>query len=242
MSWVADKITGPVNPKDVEKSRGEAVEDLVSRRLKMEKDARKTLGDQYPDDFGPKESGITRLDRMRKEASAALGSGNTGADMDAATKKMQEAFMADLGAKMGSGLVDGLRKSGAIVEVGGIDLAGAAIRGTRKGAKIQSPSRVFMDLGGMIGQGFADGIDDSASMVDAAIARMTGAAAMRSGGGGKLGGPGSVSVPIVVNVNAGSHASAEEIADVVEDRLHALAPGALQSALEQLAMQTGSAQ
>jgi hypothetical protein len=44
----------------------------------------------------------------------------------------------------------------------------------------------------------------------------------------------------VIHVNGGG-AGAEEIADSIVDKLNELVPGAMQSALEQLAMQGGSA-
>ena len=49
-------------------------------------------------------------------------------------------------------------------------------------------------------------------------------------------------MPISVTVNAGTGASADEIADAAIEKFTAVAPGVLLSALDQMAMQTGSAQ
>jgi hypothetical protein len=108
-------------------------------------------------------------------------------------------------------------------------VAGAA----RDRLKVHSPSAVFMDIGEAVGDGFAAGIEGSASATARAYGDLFGAPdSAGAGGGGGL----TVVVAegaIVIEIRGGNE---KEIAAEVREVL----PGALESAIAQLALQQGA--
>jgi hypothetical protein len=115
--------------------------------------------------------------------------------------------------------------------------AGEAIEaGARKALRSHSPSQAFADIGRDAAAGFSDGIDDSADQVEQAINQMATTP--------MLGRPSAGAPTIVLQISPqiyiqGGGADANEIAQEVTDRLVEIVPGAVQSALEQIAMQGG---
>lgn len=142
-------------------------------------------------------------------------------------------------------LVKGLKKSKGEFEGAGREAGEAVEKGTRDATRTHSPSEAFAD----IGRDLAAGIDKARPDFEAAGAGAGDAvqggfgpesiAAMPMSGGRGMGTPTvvlNISPQIYVN---GDNVNADEIAKKVVDLVTELAPGAIQSALEQIAMQGG---
>jgi tape measure domain-containing protein len=123
------------------------------------------------------------------------------------------------------------------------DQFGSAVEeGFRKKTKTHSPSQLFAELGMDVAEGFASGVEDSAAMVDNAFRRMT-EPALPGAGGGAGGGGGTPTIQVILqqrNEISGGGADMESIPDQIAEKTKEIVPGMIQSALEQLAMQTGS--
>lgn len=124
------------------------------------------------------------------------------------------------------------------------DQFGAAVEeGFRKKTKTHSPSELFAELGRDVAEGFSGGVEESAAMVDNAFRRMTDPALPGAGGGRGAGGAGGTP-PIQVilhqrnEINGASET--DSIPDQIAQKTEEIVPGMIQSALEQMAMQTGS--
>jgi tape measure domain-containing protein len=151
----------------------------------------------------------------------------------------EESFLKKPGTK--KDVMGGMEKGGeGSAEATGEKIGHAVEKGARKALRSNSPSEAFADIGDDMAEGTMKGWDRSSDQIDRAIAAMAGGPAMGRGAGARGGGPIAVSIAPVIHVNGGG-AGAEEIADSIVDKLNELVPGAMQSALEQLAMQGGSA-
>lgn len=108
--------------------------------------------------------------------------------------------------------------------------------GTRAALGTHSPSTVFEDIGKNVGEGFNQGLGKSMSAGDD-VARGAFAIPVPKSGAG-IGGN---TIHVEVNTTVHATGNGESIAKDVSDQIRELLPGALQSAIEQLGNQAGSA-
>lgn len=149
----------------------------------------------------------------------------------------------DAATKTGKAVAGGTNRGvldGAPGYVTGTKHAKDLIHGTTDELEIQSPSRVFKRLGQAVGDGFNQGIEKSTAATDDVMRGAFAAPSPRAGaaGGGR---GGSVSITNSFEINVHSSGGGEHIAQDVKDQIRELLPGAMQSALETLANQAGSA-
>lgn len=138
----------------------------------------------------------------------------------------------DAAAGMAKGVEGGIPDVAAATDA----MGKAAIDATKTKIDAHSPSRVFEDLGKMTGAGFNRGIEASMARTDDVV---RGAFAVPAPRGGNLGGNHTISVEVNTTVNAAG--APHEIAQQVTQQIREIIPGALQSAIEQMAGQAGSA-
>jgi hypothetical protein len=187
----------------------------VQARLRQElADRRAAIAAGSPQ-LGPSEDPQAHLARVRREVLAA-------------------------GQATGEGLSKGMLTSAPLASKAGETVAMSAADGTKRALGVHSPSKLFAEFGRMTAAGFVEGIDSSARDVDEAVAAIfappgRGTAAPTAGGG-----PISISIPIQVTIAGGATPeTAQQIGEALGDQLGQLVPSALQSALAQLALQTG---
>jgi hypothetical protein len=123
-------------------------------------------------------------------------------------------------------------------ESAGEAIGKATIRGTKKSLKMHSPSRVMQDLADDATDSFADRVETNADRVEQA---MRVAVAAPAAAGGRSSGPSQITLAPNIVIHQQPGQSAEELAAAVWDKIRDLAAGELQSAVEQMAMQFGSA-
>jgi len=140
---------------------------------------------------------------------------------------------ADIGSKIGAGLVAGMGAVRGTVAAAGADLAHDAVTGTETTLAIRSPSRVFMRLGEHSAEGFAQGMEGSGRPRAGAESMAMGGARGAAGGGSK--GP----VSLVVNVNVEGGVESGQGARELGDRIGRLLPLAFADMMDQLAMERG---
>lgn len=149
-------------------------------------------------------------------------------------------FMAP-GLSMAAGLSDGMKAGHPAVADAAAKLGTVAADATSKALGIHSPSKVFADFGRMSAAGFVEGIDASASAIDSAVSQMFSTTGPAAAGGARgvtvQVSPGAVVIQVSVG---GSNSSADSIATEVARAVESVFPGALQSALANIALQGGA--
>ena len=146
-------------------------------------------------------------------------------------------FMSRPGHGAGQGMARGMDKESSRVEDAGKRLGGAAEKGVRDRLDMHSPSVVFEDLGALTAEGFARGFARGEGAIDDAVARGIGIPAAKAGG--TRGGTVTVNVPVTINVSGAGDAVA--LATELAGKLHDLVVTEMQSAFEQLEIETGAA-
>ena|GEM_PF-5133600 len=150
-----------------------------------------------------------------------------------------ETRLAKVGEDSGTGMVKGLEKSApAVSDAAGEHIGAAAEKGASKRLKRNSPSKVFEEIGMDVADGFAIGVqrggvqDAIAEVVAPRRGRSPGAAA---GGGYRI----ELHIGGIHITSTG--ALGHEIPQLVADKLQEITPGMIQSLVESLANQAGSA-
>ena len=209
----------------------ELIEDVASGIQRLERGYLRIKaafgGDEEKKAYGKFILDEARADRVKEAQSAPTYK----EDMD----DLEEA---ERSGALGSGAAKGGEKAG---EAAGEKIGHAIHKGTRKALGIESPSKVFAEMGRMSAIGFSDGIEDHAARVDASIARMTSAPTSIGRGAGGAGGGLNLTVAPHVVVHASPGMSAAEVGQIAAEKVVELAPGAVQSMFDQMAMQTGAA-
>jgi tape measure domain-containing protein len=126
----------------------------------------------------------------------------------------------------------------------GVSVAEGMTMGVKTELGIHSPSRVFQDIGRSTAQGLTLGIDRNIAHADDAISSAfapssPGVSSPVAGmGGGAVINLGGIHVSVSGGRGAGDD---KQLADTIAQRIEEIAPGALQSAFERLAIQAGGA-
>lgn len=138
-----------------------------------------------------------------------------------------------------SGLQEGAAARGGGAHEAGRAIGEAAIAGAKEALDAHSPSRKFAELGEYSADGYVEGLRAGGGEIGRAIrdtvsipAPGTYAPAARG-----VGGSVSVSMPIEIRVEG---RDGDQIGDTIAEKLRAILPGTIQSALEQVRVEVGA--
>ncbi len=140
------------------------------------------------------------------------------------------------GESVPAGLAKGIMSGGGDVDAAGMSIGYDAEHGTRSALDSHSPSKLFESIGVDTAEGFAMGVDKGSTRMGGALEDLVPTVAASGMGGGAR----TITIAPSITVHVGGGGSANDTAQAVAAQVADILPAALQSAIDNLAVQSGA--